>query len=170
MPTMSVRAALPALLWTLLAGVCGAQVDSTWLSADTAKRTATVSIVAGQTTANSGLNFNGYKAGGLTLTVPKGWTVIVRFTNKDPNLPHSVAVIADAPSPPVSIAAPAFRGAATKDLAAGIATGGHDEFAFVANQTGAFQLFCGVPGHGSAGMWIRLKVDGAAGTATLTTN
>lgn len=148
------------------AGVARAQIDSTWLSADTATRTATVAVIAGLTNANSGLNFNGYKSGGLTLTVPKGWTVIVRFVNKDHNLPHSVAIIPDAGSPPVNAGAPAFRGATTKNLEAGVPFDAHDEFSFVANKTGAFMIFCGVPGHGAAGMWIRLKVDGAATTAS----
>lgn len=154
----------------MAAGVARAQIDSTWLSADTAKRTATVAVIAGLTSDNAGMNFNGFKAGGLTLTVPKGWTVIVRFTNQDPNLPHSVAIIPDAGSPPVNAGTLAFRGATTKSLEAGLPHGGHDEFSFVASKTGAFLVFCGVPGHGAAGMWIRLKVDGGAGTATLSRN
>ena len=33
---------------------------------------------------------------------------------------------------------------------------------FTAPASGSFRIFCGVPGHGASGMWIRFKVDPAA--------
>ncbi|PYP33406.1 MAG: hypothetical protein DMD47_01435, partial [Gemmatimonadetes bacterium] len=32
----------------------------------------------------------------------------------------------------------------------------------------SFLIFCGVPGHGAAGMWVRLKVSGTARAPFLT--
>jgi len=48
-------------------------VDSSWLQADTVTKTATFQLVAGLTGLNGALNFNGFRDGGLTLTVPLGW-------------------------------------------------------------------------------------------------
>ena len=33
---------------------------------------------------------------------------------------------------------------------------------FTAPDSGSFRIFCGVPGHGLSGMWIRFTVDPAA--------
>ena len=143
------------LLWLL---VQGPTVDPAWLAADSAKRTVTFNLIAGHGTVNSGLNFNGFKAGGLTLTVPVGWTVVVKFVNTDPNLPHSATVIPDVKTPPLGAVAPAFPQGFTRALAEGMPDGERDEFTFVAGKAGAYQFFCAVPGHGAGGMWIRLHV------------
>src|SRR5712671_3700662 len=109
-----------------------AQIDRTWLTVDTTAKTATFQLTAGLTQLNGGLNFNGFNDGKLTLTLPTNWTVMIRFTNKDANLPHSVEVI-------------------------------------VATKPGSYLIFCAVPGHGLAGMWIRFKVSAAEKRPTLTT-
>src|SRR6266513_6105862 len=69
------------------------QIDCNWLTVDTTAKTATLQLTAGLTQLNGGLNFNGFNDGKLTFTVPTNWTVVLRFTNKDPNLPHSVEVV-----------------------------------------------------------------------------
>ncbi|HEY7192429.1 MAG TPA: sulfocyanin-like copper-binding protein, partial [Gemmatimonadales bacterium] len=61
-------------------------IDSNWLTVDSASKTATFQLIAGLTQLNSGLNFNGFNEGKLTLTVPAGWNVVIRFKNQDPNL------------------------------------------------------------------------------------
>jgi hypothetical protein len=33
---------------------------------------------------------------------------------------------------------------------------------FAAQPAGEYLIFCGVPGHGAAGMWIRLRVSAPA--------
>ncbi len=33
---------------------------------------------------------------------------------------------------------------------------------FVAQPVGEYLIFCGVPGHGASGMWIRLRVSATA--------
>jgi uncharacterized cupredoxin-like copper-binding protein len=39
---------------------------------------------------------------------------------------------------------------------------------FDAASPGAYMIFCAVPGHGMAGMWMRLQVSATARRATLT--
>ena len=153
-----------------LGAACGAAaqtvpapvVDSAWLKADTATRTASFELIAGLTGLNGALNFNGFRDGGLTLTVPKGWTALVHFRNHDGMLPHSALVIGDAKPLPIQPQTPAFDRAFTLKLAEGLPPEGTDDFRFIANREGSFLIFCGVPGHGMAGMWIRLVVSSSA--------
>src|SRR5437879_11917115 len=91
----------------------GAKADPAWLRTDAASKTVEFKLVAGLTEANGGMNFNGFGRGGLVLTVPQGWTVVLHFKNEDPNLPHSVEVIPDAAPMPVGPVTPAFEHATT---------------------------------------------------------
>src|SRR5258708_34985767 len=87
---------LVAPLLLLVAPLCAAQspatkaqIECNWLTVDTTAQTATFQLTSGLTPLNSGLNFNGFNDGKLTLTVPTGWTVVIRFTDHAANLPHS---------------------------------------------------------------------------------
>jgi sulfocyanin len=145
------------------------QIDCSWLSVDTTAKTATFQLSAGLTQLNGGLNFNGFNDGKLTLTVPANWTVVIRFANKDSNLPHSAEVVDTAkPMPAGPVDPPAFPRAMTVRLMLGIASGEADSVRFVANKPGSYMIFCAVPGHGLAGMWIRLKVSATEKRPTLT--
>lgn len=146
-----------------------AEIDCTQLTVDTVTKTATFQLVAGQTGLSSGLNFNGFNDGKLTLTVPQGWNVVIQFTNKDVNLPHSAEVIDTTKPMPAGPVDPTFARAATTKLMEGMPNGVGDTFRFVANKAGSFLIFCAVPGHGLAGMWIRLKVSATEKRPTLTT-
>ena len=137
-------------------------VDPGWLRADTAARTAALTLVAGLTPANGGMNFNGFGGGKLTVAVPVGWTVTLRYKNQDQILPHSVEVIPAGAAVPLGPVTPAFPRAATKALDQGVPPGSGEDVRFVATKAGAYVIFCAVPGHGQAGMWIRLTVSGAA--------
>ena len=136
-------------------------IDPTWLAADTATRTATFQLIAGLTGLNRALNFNGFSDGGLTLTVPLGWTVVMHFRNHDGMLPHSAEVIDDVHPLPTQPVTPAFARAETVRLAEGLPSEQMDDIRFVADKGGSYLIFCGVPGHGAAGMWIRLAVAGS---------
>lgn len=168
-----VLAALVLLVATLAAraaaqGAATPQsIDPTWLKVDTVKKTADFQLIAGLTGLNGALNFNGFRDGELTLTVPLNWTVVAHFTNHDGMLPHSAEVIADKKPIPVGPVPPAFDRAATVMLQEGLTSGQGDVVKFLANKAGSFLLFCGVPGHGAAGMWIRLKVDATATAPSL---
>ncbi|SRR6266508_884892 len=144
------------------------QIDSNWLTVDTTAKTATFQLTAGLTQLNGGLNFNGFNDGKLTLTVPTSWTVVMRFTNRDTNLPHSAEVVdTTKPMPAGPVEPPAFARAMTARLMLGLAGGESDSVRFVASKAGSYMIFCGVPGHGLAGMWIRLKVSATEKRPTL---
>ena len=53
-------------------------------------------------------------------------------------------------------------------LAQGLEAGQEDDIKFVANKGGSYWIFCAVPGHGLAGMWIRFKVSRTDKRPTLT--
>jgi hypothetical protein len=83
------------------------------------------------------------------------------FNNLD-GTPHSAEVIADKDPVPNQGGDPAIPAAYTIDLTQGLPQGGKDVIQFAAPSNGSFRIFCGVPGHGLSGMWIRFKVDPAA--------
>jgi hypothetical protein len=135
------------------------QIDCSWLTVDTVAKTATLQLIAGLTGLNGALNFNGFRDGGLTFSVPLNWNVVLHFTNHDGDLPHSAEIIDSVkPIPPGPVDA-AFPRAMTIRLSQGIESGGEDDIRFVANKAGSYLIFCAVPGHGLAGMWIRLHVS-----------
>ncbi len=144
------------------------QIDCKWLSVDSATKTATLQLIAGLTGLNGALNFNGFKDGGLTFTVPVNWNVVVNFTNNDGMLPHSAEVIDSVKPMPAGPVDPAFPRAQTVRLAEGLAPLEKDSFHFTANKAGTYLIFCAVPGHGLAGMWIRFKVSATEKQPTLT--
>jgi len=126
---------------------------------DSATKTATFQLTAGLTQLNGGLNFNGFNAGKLTLTVPTNWNVVIRFVNHDANLPHSVEVVDSVKPMPAGPLDPAFPRAMSVRLMQGIGSGETDSLRFVASKPGTYLIFCAVPGHGLTGMWLRLKVS-----------
>lgn len=138
----------------------GQRVDPAWLTVEHYKKNVIVTfqLIAGLTGLNGALNFNGFRDGGLTLTVPRGSHVVIPFRNNDGMLPHSAEVIANAlPVPPGPMPA-VFPRAFTVRLDQGLPPQGQDTLRFVADREGSFLIFCGVPGHGTQGMWIRFRV------------
>ena len=147
------------------APVAPQNIDPRWMAFDTATRRVTFALTAGLTPFNGALNFNGFRDGELTLVVPAGWTVVVNFTNHDGMLPHSAEVILDDGQTPLRAGDPAIQRAYTKDLETGVPAGdGKDVIRFTAAPPGNYRFYCAVPGHGAAGMWVRLKVDGGVTT------
>jgi len=163
-----------ALVW-LGASAAGAQaatgrprVDPSWLRVDAGSKTAEFQLIAGLTGLNGALNFNGFRDGRLTLTVPRGWHVVLHFRNHEGMLPPSAEVIDDTRPVPTGPAPAAFDRAFTLRLAEGLPPQGEDDVRFVADRVGSFLIFCGVPGHGTQGMWIRFRVSGQARRPTVT--
>lgn len=142
-------------------------VDPAWLRFDTATKTATFELIAGLTGVNGALNFNGFADGNLTLSVPQGWSVVMNFRNHDGMLPHSAEVIPDTHPLPIVAVAPAFPRAVTVRLAEGLVSEQTDDLRFIADKGGSYLIFCGVSGHGAAGMWVRLEVSGSVSTPSL---
>jgi plastocyanin len=59
-------------------------------------------------------------------------------------------------------ARPAFAGAESKDATQGANMGSMQDLHFTADQPGSYMIVCAVPGHGAAGMWIRMVVSPTA--------
>ncbi len=127
-----------------------------------------ISIVAGKDAGSGGFDFNGYKNGGMTITVPAGWQVTVHFTNAN-DLPHSVAVLAaGAEKSPAPSDKPVFAGATTKAPADGLPKGAKQSFTFEASKPGTYEFVCVVSGHAIAGMWDKLVVSPDAQAPSVT--
>ena len=158
---------LPVLLAILPAGSraqqqAQQQIDSAWLKFDRSAKTVQFQLIAALTGLNGGLNFNGFREGDLTVVVPVRWKMRVDFYNHDGVLPHSAEVIkAEFPLPPGPVD-PAIPGAVTLQLGSGVVSEGRDDMRFVAEPAGEYVFFCAVPGHGMAGMWIRLRISADA--------
>jgi len=142
-------------------------VEPTWLSFDPAAKTVRFQLIAGLTGLNGALNFNGFRDGQLTLVVPVGWQTEIDFRNHDGVLPHSAEVIAPQAPPPALPGDPAIPRAFTLKLLQGLPSEATDDMRFAAQPAGDYLIACGVPGHGAAGMWIRLRVSGTAKTPEL---
>lgn len=161
-----------ALLLTVLAAgplfsQSGPKIDPTWLKSDSVIRQAEFTLVAGLTPINGGMNFNGAGPGSLTFTVPAHWTVVLHFRNNDQMLPHSAMVIAAAVPVPVSGASAAILHASTHRADQGLPSDAHEDVWFMAEQPGSYLIYCAVPGHGAAGMWVRFEVSGTARQAEI---
>jgi sulfocyanin len=142
-------------------------VDPHWLSVNATSKTLRFQLIAGLTGSNGALNFNGYTDGGLTLTIPTGWTVEMDFVNNDGMLPHSAIVVAATLPIPATPTDAAMSRAVTVRLSEGLPPLGKDTMRFTAAPAGEYFIVCGVPGHATAGMWIRLVVSDAAQTPTM---
>jgi sulfocyanin len=120
-------------------------------------------LVAGLTGrgAKSPFNFNGYTDGEFTLIAPAGVNVVMSFVNED-GTPHSAVVIADTGPMPNMAEDAAIPRAYTTKAGEGLGYFATDVMRFKAAPTGAYRIFCGVPGHGLSGMWVRFKVDSTA--------
>ena len=150
---------LGSLCWALTGTAQTAPSKS--LSFDAATRTVTFALQAGAPPApgaSGSFNFNGYSNGAATLVVPPSSKIVMNFVNLD-GVPHSAVIIPDADPMPAIGGDPAIARAYTKDVTQGLPQGGTDIMSFTAPATGSFRIFCGVPGHGQSGMWIRFKVD-----------
>ena len=162
---------LTALLTIWIAAAAPPAADSVGVNAflwyEPAARTAHLQVAAALDGNNGGMNFNGASNGGATITVPAGWKVRLAFVNRDA-VPHSAIIIAGQPPVPAIPETPAFGGAYTTGLTAGLFTDQRDELNFTASPAGQYILACGVPGHGARGMWIRFVVSSNAKTPAYT--
>jgi plastocyanin len=152
---------IPGLKKDLIAGITADDL----LKLGNQPKTVKVVLAATFTSANAGMNFNGYSHGNAVLTVPVGWTVQVTFINPSP-IPHSAIVVDKADVKKLQIAEPYFDGGATAKHLQGL-TMGKADFSFVADEAGEFALACGFPAHAMAGHWVALNVSADAKTPTL---
>lgn len=138
-----------------------------WMTSDAGAKKIQMDVVAGFNPNNNNWNFNGYYEGSATVVVPEGWRVEIAFTTRDANYPHSLVVIDD-PGSPDALPEEAGREqvaisrAYSKSPIEGMFGNDKDRIAFKAAPAGDYLWFCGVPGHGLAGMWIHFKITAAA--------
>lgn len=152
----AVALAIPAVL---LMGARGQGPDPKWLKWNPATRTVTFELIAGLTgQVKSPFNFNGYVDGELTLVVPESTTVVMNFINED-GTPHSALIIDDKEPMPNMAETASIPRAYTAKASEGLGYYAKDVMRFKAAPAGAYRIFCGVPGHGLSGMWIRFRVD-----------
>jgi sulfocyanin len=133
-----------------------------FLSYDSGKKEAHLRLVAGQQGGSNAMNFNGAANGNVTITVPLNWRVETTFENEDSALPHSMIIIPAASPIPALATKPAFAGATTGRLEEGILQGERATMDFRAERAGKYLVFCGVPGHAQAGMYLNLVVSASA--------
>lgn len=137
--------------------------DSSWMEWNDATKSLKFRLIAGLIGrgAKSPFNFNGYVDGELTLVVPVATNVVMSFVNED-GTPHSAVVIPDTLPMPSMADQAAIPRAYTTKASEGLGYYATDVMRFKAAPAGRYRIFCGVPGHGLSGMWIRLQVDSTA--------
>jgi sulfocyanin len=139
--------------------------DPVFVRWDPGSKTAELTITANYNEDNAGFNFDGYHAGGLTITVPIGAKVNVSFTYKA-SLPHSVVITPFASHTAAGNFPTAFPGSESPNPSSGKASlKVAQTFTFTASKAGTYAIVCGVPGHALGGMWDILKVANVS-TAT----
>jgi hypothetical protein len=164
-------ASLAALCW--MPAALAAQTPSpawsgtTWLVADSATRTARLTLeVTAPAGAPSAL-INGHRAGEVQVVVPLNWTVQWDWHSADSTSPHSLVVMAEREKLPTEGGHAIFTNAMTRMVTAGLRPGQADQTTFIADQPGWYWLLCGVPGHAIQGEYLGLRVDPDAKTASL---
>jgi hypothetical protein len=153
-------ASLGLVLASWLLAVRADEIAPSWMTVDAAMQRVRLLLVGSADGANGTMNFNGYGQGEMSVTVSFGWTVRVDFENKGlAALPYSLTIINPVTPLPIEDGVPAFPRALTIRLVSGLLAGETDWFEFVADKEGRFLFFCGVTGHGVAGMWDYLIVS-----------
>jgi uncharacterized cupredoxin-like copper-binding protein len=148
----------PVLLGSAAAAAAQGPDQLEW---DPATKTVTYELIAGAEGGKSPFNFNSYIDGEANLVVPPGVTVVLNFFQKD-GTPHSVELIADKDPMPNIGGEPAIPRAYSNKVVEGLPQESKDVIRYTAPDSGSYRIFCGVPGHGLSGMWIRFSVDPAA--------
>jgi uncharacterized cupredoxin-like copper-binding protein len=141
--------------------------EAVWLTADSATRTARLTL---QVTAPGGAPsalINGHRAGEVQIVVPLNWTVQWDWQSADSTAPHSLVVMGEREKLPTEGGRAAFTNAMTRMVTAGLRPGQSDQTTFTADQAGWYWLLCGVPGHAIQGEYLGLRVDPDARTASL---
>lgn len=124
-----------------------------WMQVDEPHKIVRLDITAAEQAKDpTPFNFNGFANGKLNVTVPKGWLVQMVFVNNG-DIPHSLEVAPIGSQIPIQGEPPAFSGATTPELDAGLASHQSAAFQFRASTPGRFRILCGVPGHAISGMW-----------------
>ncbi len=157
-----------SLSLALLTSARPAAGTAPWMHSDPANKTVQFDITMGAPGGeSSGLNFNGYSHGHMTITVPLGWKVSMNVANKD-SLPHSLEIAPAQTTPPMDSVGTAFPRAETVDLKMGMPPNKSDSLSFTADKAGRYWMMCAVPGHAAGGMWDWFVVSNTAAVPAVT--
>ncbi|MSR21807.1 MAG: hypothetical protein EXR91_12685 [Gemmatimonadetes bacterium] len=141
----------------------GPMTTPEWFSVDNTARTVRMVITAGFVPDNNYWNFNGATKGSMAITVPEGYTVSIEFTNRDPNMAHSLGISSETVNfsiPPTPT--PVFAGAISQNpgsMIDGTMPGETETITFVAERAGNYSIVCYIPGHTAIGMWLYFNVS-----------
>jgi hypothetical protein len=163
-------AAATAFLLVTAAPTAGAAepIVPSWIKWDAGKAQAEIWIKAAYNGNNGSWNYNGYYEGGVTIVVPAGTRVVIHFENPDGNYPHSLLVTEPYPKDALPDIAGRDQVAISRAYTRSPEKGCHsckEDLRFKARTPGSYYLYCGVVGHGQAGMWIGFEISEAADTA-----
>ncbi|MGD8602250.1 MAG: sulfocyanin-like copper-binding protein [Gemmatimonadota bacterium] len=147
----------------------GAMTMPEWYTVDHDAQTVHLTLIAGETNTNNYWNYNGATKGDLAINVPEGYSITIDQVNHDPNMAHSIGILA-LPSnfamPPQPN--PVFEGALSENptsMVEATQPGETETIQFTADESGTYGLVCLIPGHAAVGMWLYFIVsdDGEAG-------
>jgi plastocyanin len=136
-----------------------------WLVADSAAKTATLTLEVTRPAGAPSATIDGYRAGAARVVVPVGWTVRWNLRNADSSSRHSLVVMVQREKLPLEGGRPSFGNAMTKSVTEGLAPGETDQTTFEADEAGWYWVMCGVASHALEGEWLELRVDPEATTA-----
>jgi Sulfocyanin (SoxE) domain len=139
------------------------------LSVDSANQTLSLALEVTAPAGSPSAVLNGYRAGGLQVTVPLNWTVRWEWRSADSTALHSLVVMVEREKVPFEGGRAAFTNAMTRMVTAALRPEQGDTTAFLADQAGWYWMLCGVPGHAILGEWIELRVDPEARTPSAKT-
>jgi sulfocyanin SoxE-like protein len=142
----------------------------TWLTVDSASRTASLTLEVTAPPNSPSARINGYRNGEARIVVPVGWTVKWNWRNADTASPHSLVVMVQREKVPLEGGRSSFSNAMTRMVTEGLPPGQTDQATFVAEEAGWYWLMCGMPGHALKGEWIELRLDPEATTARVEMN
>ncbi len=165
-------AAAPAMAGVAPDSSSAPMATPSWFDYDKAANTVKMTITAGLTNAKNYWNFNGGHDGDMIITVPVNSKVTIDFKNADPNMSHSMGIVAELgdhfTATPTN--EPVFKGAVTEPhtATAGVDPGKSQTLHFVADKAGHYSMICYMAGHAATGMWIYFNVSatGEAGVQT----
>jgi sulfocyanin len=151
------RTGVAALQRSRAAAVQQTTPTQRWLKINTKTKTVVMTVMAGQTGANNGLNFDGYANGKATFVVPLNWHVQITFSNHA-DVPHSLAVATGHGDNP-TLATLGGKKVEVPNATQGVSKSKTLHLSFAAKPAGKYFLVCLVPGHDTGGMWDRFTID-----------
>ncbi len=165
-------AALAAILFFAIVPQAAADdvIVPSWVKWDAAKQETELGLKAAYNGNNGSWNWNGYYEGGITVVVPLGSKLVVHFENSDGNYAHSLLVTRaygeDEFPDQAGREEVALSRAYTRSPTQGCLSCSED-LRFKAKKAGMYYLYCGIEGHGPAGMWIGFEVSESATEASM---